>query len=291
MKRLVEIESFLEDESYLGISGDSYLTLEGRESNTFTLADHTAVYNELMYKYGGRMILVREEENAKTVFTTIFTNWVNRRKRDIATLLDTWQRDYNPIENYDAYTVMGGTVTDTETPGEGRMHKVTQTPSANWKETVTQTPTNWTNEKTTEPDANDGWKTVDTEKKITGADSAGQTINKVVPFGAAQPVTVSTSENNVNTEKTSEQIGKLKESTEQKGTYKTETEQTGTYETKDELLGTLENEKAYDTTEWRHGNIGVMAAPDLALKQYQQRKIDILDEVLKEFIDKYTVYV
>lgn len=290
MKNLIAIEEFLEDENYLGISGDSYLTLEDRESNTFTLADHTAVYDELMYKYGGRMILVRETENAKAVFTKIYTNWVNRRKRDIATLLDTWQRNYNPIENYDAYTVMGGTVTDTETPGEGRMRKVTQTPT-NWKETATQTPTNWKNEKTTEPDATDGWKTVDKEEKIDGSDNAGQTINKVVPFGAAQPVTVSTAENNVSTKKTSEQIGKLKESTEQTGTYKTETEQVGTYETKDELLGTLENEKAYDTTEWRHGNIGVMAAPDLALKQYQQRKIDILDEVLKEFIDKYTIYV
>ena len=94
-------------------------------------------------------------------------------------------------------------------------------------------------------------------------------------------MTVSETVNDVNT----------KRETEQTGSFKTTAEQKGTYETKDELLGTLENEKAYDTTEWRHGNIGVMAAPDLALKQYQQRKIDILDEVLKEFIDKYTIYV
>ena len=266
MKRLVEIESFLVDESYLGISGDSYLTLEGRESNTFTLADHTAVYDELMYKYGGRMILVREEENAKTVFTTIFTNWVNRRKRDIATLLDTWQRDYNPIENYDAYTVMTGDITDTETPGEGRMHK------------QTQTPTNWKNEETKEPT---NWKETETEQKNTGADASGVQTSKVVPFGRATPVTVSETVNDVNT----------KRETTQSGTFKTTAEQKGKFETKDELLGTLENKKDYNTTEWRHGNIGVMAAPDLALKQYEQRKIDILDEVLKEFIDKYTIYV
>ena len=266
MKKLAAIESFLEDQSYLGISGDSYLTVEGRESNTFTLADHTAVYDELMYRYGGRMILVPEDGNALTVFTKIYTNWVNRRKRDIATLLDTWQRDYNPIENYDAYTVMGGTVTDTETPGEGRMHK------------TTQTPTDWKNEETKEPT---NWKETETEQKNTGADASGVQTSKVVPFGGATPVVVSETVNDVNT----------KRETEQTGSFKTTAEQKGTYETKDELLGTLENEKAYDTTEWRHGNIGVMAAPDLALKQYQQRKIDILDDVLKEFIDKYTIYV
>lgn len=291
MKKLVEIESFLEDESYLTISGDSYLTVEGRESDTFTLADHTEVYDELMYKYGGRMILVPEEGNALTLFTKLFTNWKNRRKRDIATTLDTWQRDYNPIENYDAHTVMDGSVTDTETPGTGRMHKVTQTPSANWKQTVTQTPTNWKSEETTAPDAENGWKTTETEKKIDGADSAGETVNKVVPFGGATPVTVSTAENNVNTEKTTEQSGALKVTNEQSGTFKTETEQAGTYETKDELLGILENKKEYDTDEWRHGNIGVMAASDLSLKQLEQRRIDLLDTFLKEFIDKYTIYV
>ena len=289
MKKLAAIESFLEDQSYLGISGDSYLTVEGRESNTFTLADHTAVYDELMYRYGGRMILVPEDGNALTVFTKIYTNWVNRRKRDIATLLDTWQRDYNPIENYDAYTVMGGTVTDTETPGEGRMHKVTQTPSAEWKQTVTQTPTNWKSEEKQEPDAY--WKTTETETKGEGATEAGSVINKVVPFNGTDPLTISSSENQLNTKKETAQSGTFTTSTEQSGTYKTETEQAGTYETKDELLGALENEKAYDTTEWRHGNIGVMAASDLSLKQLEQRKIDLLDTFLKEFIDKYTIYV
>ena len=265
MKKLVEIESFLEDQSYLGISGDSYLTVEGRESNTFTLADHTAVYDELMYKYGGRMILVPEDGNALTVFTKIYSNWVNRRKRDIATLLDTWQRDYNPIENYDAYTVMTGDITDTETPGEGRMHK------------QTQTPTNWKNEETKEPT---NWKETETEQKNTGADASGVQTSKVVPFGGATPVTVSETVNNVNTKK----------ETEQSGSFKTTAEQKGTYETKDELLGTLENKKDYNTTEWRHGNIGVMAAPDLAEKQYAQRCRDLFEDFILEFVNKYTVY-
>ena len=266
MKKLAAIESFLLDESYLTISGDSYLTVEGRDSDTFTLADHTAVYDELMYRYGGRLILVPEDGNALTVFTKIYTNWVNRRKRDIATLLDTWQRDYNPIENYDARTQMTGDITDTETPGTGRMHKTTQTPT-NWKSEETKQPTNW--------------KETETEQKNTGADASGVQTSKVVPFGGATPVTVSETVNDVNT----------KIETEQSGSFKTTSEQLGTFETKDELLGTLENKKDYNTTEWRHGNIGVMAAPDLALKQYEQRKIDILDEVLKEFIDKYTIYV
>ena len=266
MKKLAAIESFLLDESYLTISGDSYLTEEGRDSDTFTLADHTAVYDELMYRYGGRLILVPEDGNALTVFTKIYTNWVNRRKRDIATLLDTWQRDYNPIENYDAHTEMTGDITDTETPGEGRMHKTTQTPT-NWKNEETKQPTNW--------------KETETEQKNTGADASGVQTSKVVPFGGATPVTVSETVNDVNT----------KRETEQSGSFKTTSEQLGTFETKDELLGELENKKDYNTHEWRHGNIGVMAAPDLALKQYEQRKIDILDEVLKEFIDKYTIYV
>ena len=266
MKKLVKIESFLEDQSYLGISGDSYLTVEGRDSNTFTLADHTTVYDELMYRYGGRMILVPEDGNALTVFTKLYTNWVNRRKRDIATLLDTWQRDYNPIENYDAHTVMTGDVTDTETPGLGRMHK------------VTHTPTNWKNEETKEPT---NWNEIETEEKNIGADASGVQTSKVVPFGGATPVTVSETVNDVNT----------KRETEQTGAFKTTAEQKGTYETKDELLGELENKKEYDTDEWRHGNIGVAAAPDLALKQYQQRKLDLFDEFLKEFIDKYTIYV
>ena len=266
MKKLAAIESFLLDESYLTISGDSYLTVEGRDSDTFTLADHTAVYDELMYRYGGRLILVPEDGNALTVFTKIYTNWVNRRKRDIATLLDTWQRDYNPIENYDARTQMTGDITDTETPGAGRMHKTTQTPT-NWKSEETKQPTNW--------------KETETEQKNTGADASGVQTSTVVPFGGATPVTVSETVNDVNT----------KRETEQSGSFKTTSEQLGTFETKDELLGPLENKKDYNTTEWRHGNIGVMAAPDLALKQYEQRKIDILDEVLKEFIDKYTIYV
>ena len=113
----------------------------------------------------------------------------------------------------------------------------------------------------------------------------------MVPFNGTDPLTISSSENQLNTKKETAQSGTFTTSTEQSGTYKTETEQAGTYETKDELLGALENEKAYDTTEWRHGNIGVMAASDLSLKQLEQRKIDLLDTFLKEFIDKYTIYV
>ena len=80
MKQIIPIEDFLKDESWLTISGTSHFNTNG----TFTLADHTAVYNELLNQYGGRAVLIRGEQTAAGVFESLFKGWKDRRKDDIA---------------------------------------------------------------------------------------------------------------------------------------------------------------------------------------------------------------
>lgn len=290
-KSFVKIEDFLLDQEYLKISGYSKneVVPENGTPTEIVLADHSEVYRELMYQYGERAILIRDTETALTVFTNLFTDWVERRGDDIATLVDAYQRVYNPIENYDRTDEHGGYDTDLETPDPlGRYHKTTQTP-IDWKTSVEQKPDNWTTEETETP-GESGWKTKEKESKQEGADSAGETINKVVPFGRATPVTVSTAENNVATEKVTETLGSLKNTTQQSGTYTTDTTQSGSFETKDELVGTLENKRTYNSQLHSHGNIGTASAQDLIEKEYRVRMIDLLKTVVLEFINEYTVY-
>ena len=288
-KSFVKIEDFLLDQEYLKISGYSKneVVPENGTPTEIVLADHSEVYRELMYQYGERAILIRDTETALIVFTNLFTDWVERRGDDIATLVDAYTRVYNPIENYDRYDEHTGADTDTETPDiNGRYHEVTQTPT-NWKKESTQTPTNWKEDVTQTPT---NWKTTEKENKQQGADSAGETINKVVPFGGATPLTVSKTENNVSNQTETEQTGTFKTTREQLGTFKTTDEQLGTYATKDELKGTLENKREYNSTLHSHGNIGTASAQDLLEKELRIRMVDILKTVLLEFINLYTVY-
>ena len=288
-KSFVKIEDFLLDQNYLEISGYSRneVVEENGDPTKITLATHSEVYRELMYNYGERAILVRDTEEALTVFTNLFTDWEKRRGDDIATLVDAYTRVYNPIENYDRYDEHTGADTDTETPdANGRYHEVTQTPT-NWKKESTQTPTNWKEEVTQTPT---NWKTTEKENKQQGAASTGETINKVVPFGGATPLTVSKTENNVSNQTETEQTGSFKTTSEQLGSFKTTDEQLGTYKTKDELVGTLENKREYNSTLHSHGNIGTASAQDLLEKELRVRMVDILKTVILEFINLYTVY-
>lgn len=291
-KSFVKIEDFLLDQEYLKISGYSKneVVPENGTPTEIVLADHSEVYRELMYQYGERAILIRDTETALTVFTNLFTDWVERRGDDIATLVDAYQRVYNPIENYDRTDEHSGNDTDLETPDPlGRYHKTTQTPT-NWKTSVEQKPTNWKTEETEAP-GDSGWKTLEKENKQEGADAGSTTVNKVVPFN--QPGTeheVSSSATTLNNQKETSTIGSLKNTTEQSGTYTTDTTQSGSFETKDELVGTLENKRTYNSQLHSHGNIGTQSAQDLIEKEYRVRMVDLLKTVVLEFINEYTVY-
>ena len=297
-KKLVPIEDFLTDASYLAISGTSHFN----NNSTFTLADHTAVYNELFNLYGGRAVLVRGEQTAASVFQSLFEGWKNRRKDDIASLLDAWQMKYNPIENYDATETKTGTETGVETP-EDRKKTVTQTPT-NWKQTEVQTPTGWKEKQTPT-----NWKEETKENKqgSEGApDYATAGKSKIVPFGATESVLVNENETDISTDRTVEHTGTFETErlgtyktdtehtgtfeTERLGTYQTETTHTGTYKTEEELAGTVTNEMTYDTELRRHGNIGIASAPDLMMKDLQARSVDFVHKFIFEFITKYTVY-
>lgn len=318
-KQLIPIEDFLTDESYLTISGTSIFN----NNSTFTLADHTAVYNELFNLYGGRAVLVRGEETGAQVFKKLFEGWKDRRKNDIASLLDAWQMKYNPIENYDATETKTGTETGVETP-EDRIKTVTQTPN-NWKQTETQTPTGWKEKQTptgwkeTETQTPTNWKEVqtptnwkeETKENKQGTEGAPDYVtagkSKIVPFGATESVLVNENETDISRDVTVERIGTFSTErqgtyqtershtgtfeTERLGTYETETEHTGTYETKEEIEGTITNEMTYDTEFRRHGNIGIASAPDLMMKDLQARSVDFVSKFLFEFVTKYTVYV
>ena len=318
-KQLIPIEDFLTDESYLTISGTSIFN----NNSTFTLADHTAVYNELFNLYGGRAVLVRGEETGAQVFKKLFEGWKDRRKNDIASLLDAWQMKYNPIENYDATETKTGTETGVETP-EDRVKTVTQTPN-NWKQTETQTPTGWkekqtpTNWKETETQTPTNWKEVqtptnwkeETKENKQGTEGAPDYVtagkSKIVPFGATESVLVNENETDISRDVTVERTGTFSTErqgtyqtershtgtfeTERLGTYETETEHTGTYVTEEEIAGTITNEMTYDTEFRRHGNIGIASAPDLMMKDLQARCIDFVSKFLFEFVTKYTVYI
>ena len=318
-KQLIPIEDFLTDESYLTISGTSIFN----NNSTFTLADHTAVYNELFNLYGGRAVLVRGEETGAQVFKKLFEGWEDRRKNDIASLLDAWQMKYNPIENYDATETKTGTETGVETP-EDRIKTVTQTPN-NWKQTETQTPTGWKEKQTptgwkeTETQTPTNWKEVqtptnwkeETKENKQGTEGAPDYVtagkSKIVPFGATESVLVNENETDISRDVTVERTGTFSTErqgtyqtershtgtfeTERLGTYETETEHTGTYETKEEIEGTITNEMTYDTEFRRHGNIGIASAPDLMMKDLQARSVDFVSKFLFEFVTKYTVYV
>ena len=318
-KQLIPIEDFLTDETYLTISGTSIFN----NNSTFTLADHTAVYNELFNLYGGRAVLVRGEETGAQVFKKLFEGWKDRRKNDIASLLDAWQMKYNPIENYDATETKTGTETGVETP-EDRVKTVTQTPN-NWKQTETQTPTGWKEKQTptgwkeTETQTPTNWKEVqtptnwkeETKENKQGTEGAPDYVtagkSKIVPFGATESVLVNENETDISRDVTVERTGTFSTErqgtyqtershtgtfeTERLGTYETETEHTGTYVTEEEIAGTITNEMTYDTEFRRHGNIGIASAPDLMMKDLQARCIDFVSKFLFEFITKYTVYI
>ena len=309
-KQLIPIEDFLTDETYLTISGTSIFN----NNSTFTLADHTAVYNELFNLYGGRAVLVRGEETGAQVFKKLFEGWKDRRKNDIASLLDAWQMKYNPIENYDATETKTGTETGVETP-EDRVKTVTQTPN-NWKQTETQTPTGWKEKQTptgwkeTETQTPTNWKE-ETKENKQGTEGAPDYVtagkSKIVPFGATESVLVNENETDISRDVTVERTGTFSTErqgtyqtershtgtfeTERLGTYETETEHTGTYVTEEEIAGTITNEMTYDTEFRRHGNIGIASAPDLMMKDLQARCIDFVSKFLFEFVTKYTVYV
>ena len=275
-KQLIPIEDFLTDETYLTISGTSIFN----NNSTFTLADHTAVYNELFNLYGGRAVLVRGEETGAQVFKKLFEGWKDRRKNDIASLLDAWQMKYNPIENYDATETKTGTETGVETP-EDRVKTVTQTPNnwkqtetqtptgwkekqtpTNWKETETQTPTGWkekqtpANWKETETQTPTNWKEVqtptnwkeETKENKQGTEGAPDYVtagkSKIVPFGATESVLVNENETDISRDVTVERTGTF--STERQGTYQTERSHTGTFET--ERLGTYQTETSHTGT-------------------------------------------
>ena len=318
-KQLIPIEDFLTDETYLTISG----TYIFNNNSTFTLADHTAVYNELFNLYGGRAVLVRGEETGAQVFKKLFEGWKDRRKNDIASLLDAWQMKYNPIENYDATETKTGTETGVETP-EDRVKTVTQTPN-NWKQTETQKPTGWKEKQTptgwkeTETQTPTNWKEVqtptnwkeETKENKQGTEGAPDYVtagkSKIVPFGATESVLVNENETDISRDVTVERTGTFSTErqgtyqtershtgtfeTERLGTYETETEHTGTYVTEEEIAGTITNEMTYDTEFRRHGNIGIASAPDLMMKDLQARCIDFVSKFLFEFITKYTVYI
>lgn len=318
-KQLIPIEDFLTDETYLTISGTSIFN----NNSTFTLADHTAVYNELFNLYGGRAVLVRGEETGAQVFKKLFEGWKDRRKNDIASLLDAWQMKYNPIENYDATETKTGTETGVETP-EDRVKTVTQTPN-NWKQTETQKPTGWKEKQTptgwkeTETQTPTNWKEVqtptnwkeETKENKQGTEGAPDYVtagkSKIVPFGATESVLVNENETDISRDVTVERTGTFSTErqgtyqtershtgtfeTERLGTYETETEHTGTYVTEEEIAGTITNEMTYDTEFRRHGNIGIASAPDLMMKDLQARCIDFVSKFLFEFITKYTVYI
>lgn len=318
-KQLIPIEDFLTDETYLTISGTSIFN----NNSTFTLADHTAVYNELFNLYGGRAVLVRGEETGAQVFKKLFEGWKDRRKNDIASLLDAWQMKYNPIENYDATETKTGTETGVETP-EDRVKTVTQTPN-NWKQTETQKPTGWKEKQTptgwkeTETQTPTNWKEVqtptnwkeETKENKQGTEGAPDYVtagkSKIVPFGATESVLVNENETDISRDVTVERTGTFSTErqgtyqtershtgtfeTERLGTYETETEHTGTYVTEEEIAGTITNEMTYDTEFRRHGNIGIASAPDLMMKDLQARCIDFVSKFLFEFVTKYTVYV
>lgn len=291
-KSFVKIEDFLLDQEYLKISGYSKNEVVPEEGSPteIVLADHSEVYRELMYQYGERSILIRDTETALTVFTNLFTDWVERRGDDIATLVDAYQRVYNPIENYDRTDEHSGNDTDLETPDPlGRYHKTTQTPTG-WKTETTQEPTGWKTEETQEPT---NW-TVTEKDNRQGAEGdpeyATLGVTKVVPFTGGNAVTVSENETHTNTEKTTQQSGSFKTTNEQKGSFKTTDEQKGSFETKDELVGTLENKRTYNSQLHSHGNIGTASAQDLIEKEYRVRMVDLLKTVVLEFINEYTVY-
>lgn len=309
-KEFVKIEDFLEDSNYLEISGYSKneVVPEGGDPTKITLATHSEVYRELMYNYGERAILVRDDEDAETVFTNLFTDWEKRRGDDIATLVDAYNRLYNPIENYDRTDEHTGYDTELETPDEdGRYHEITQTPTG-WKKESTQEPTNWKTEETQEPtnwkteetQTPTNWKTEEKENKQQGASNTGKVVNKVVPVNGSTAQTVSETENDVNSLKSTEQLGSFKTTNETSGSYKTTSEQSGsfkttdeqkgTFKTKDELVGTLEMKKTYNSQLRAHGNIGMASAQDLLEKELKVRMVDILKTVILEFINEYTVY-
>ena len=297
-KTIINIEDFLTDESWLAITGTSIFG----DGDSFTLADHTAVYNELLYKYGGRSIIVREGQTAAGVFEALFKGWKDRRKNDIASILNAWQMKYNPIENYDATETKTGTETGLETP-TNRKKTVTQTPTG-WTQTETQTPTGWKEKQTPngwkEKQTPTNWKETVEEGKQTGENApnyAGNNASKVVAFGATDPLLISENTTDISTKKETSQAGTFETErlgtfeTERLGTYQTQTTHTGIYTTEDALSGTLENKMTYDTTLNRHGNIGIASAPDLLMKDLQARCIDFVDKFIFEFITEYTFYI
>lgn len=312
MKQAYKIDEFLEDNSALAISGESIY-----DEETYTVIDHDDCYRLITDLYGERCIVINnknvpEDEDAKktylnTVFYQMFSDWKSRRSTALASLYNAMLMKYNPIENYDSTETKTGTETNLNTPAN-RKETETQTPTQ-WKQTETQTPTQW---KETETKTPTQWKETETQTPTNwinevkdGADDdqkpAESVTNKVVPFNGSDPEASSVTETELNKKSTSEQkgtyqteksfTGTYQTETSHTGTYQTETSHTGTYTTEKAITGTLEDKMTYNTELKRHGNIGVVSAMDLLLKETQVRMLDFVKDAVFEFIDEYTIYV
>lgn len=312
MKQAYKIDEFLEDNSALGLAGLSIY-----DGETYTLLEHGETFRMINDFWGERCIVINnknvpEEEDARntylnTVFLQMFSDWKNRRCGALASLKNAMLMKYNPIENYDSTETKTGTETNVNTP-TNRKETETKTPT-NWKQTETQTPTNW---KETETKTPTQWKETETQTPTNwinevkdGADDdqkpAEAVTNKVVPFNGSSAEASSVTETETNRKSTSEQkgtyqteksfTGTYETETEHSGTYQTETEQTGTFATEKAISGTIQDQMTYNTEFKRHGNIGVVSAMDLLLKEVQVRMLDYIKLALQEFIDEYTIYV
>lgn len=312
MKQAYKIDDFLEDNNTLGLAGLSIY-----DGETYTLLEHAETYRMIIDFWGERCIVINnknvpEAEDARktylnTVFYQMFSDWKSRRCVSLASLKNAMLMKYNPIENYDSTETKTGTETNVNTPTD-RKETETQTPT-NWKSTETQTPTGW---KETETKTPTQWKETETQTPTNwinevkdGADNAQKpaeaTTNKVVPFNGSAAEASSITETELNKKSTSEQkgtyqteksfTGTYQTETSHTGTYQTETAQSGTFVTEKALSGTVQDQMTYNTEFKRHGNIGVVSAMDLLLKEVQVRMLDYIKDALQEFIDEYTIYV
>ena len=312
MKQAYAIGDFLEDNAVLELSGTSIY-----DEETYILMEHDEVYRMIENMWSERCIVINNKNVPKydpdratylmNVFSQMYSDWKTRRGTALASLCNAMLMQYNPIENYDSTETKTGTETNVNTP-TNRKETETQTPTQ-WKTTETQTPTQW---KETETKTPTQWKETETQTPTNwinevkdGADNtqkpAEATTNKVVPFNGSTAEASSITETELNKKSTSEQkgtfqteksfTGTYQTETSHTGTYQTETAQSGTFTTEKALSGTVQDQMTYNTEFKRHGNIGVVSAMDLLLKEVQVRMLDYIKDALQEFIDEYTIYV
>ena len=321
MKKAVDCLFDVEDDASAYEYTVNYAIPEGQDE-TFTIFTGDYFIEKLFSLYYNRKVMVREDRPEFT-FYKLFDEWRYNRNRAYAKMAYAIYQNYNPVQDYDMTETMtndqtvhakGATYRDTYNNNDTKTitpftkekiettpmeTKVTTTPFTSEKTTTTPHDAATTN-LTSAFNSGDAWSnstksiqsgTTDVELKKTGNEIVNTTHNDtketVLKTRNDTTETVVTTHNNTKEtvlttrNNTKETVEKTFEGTKTEGMA-----HSGYVDHTSE--GSDTDTRNYTLT--RSGSKGPMTAAEMLKKEYENLMMNLADQAIDEFIDRYTFY-